>query len=262
MESARLDAELLTAHSLGLRRLDLYLQYDRPLDEEELAPIRELLRRRGGGEPVAHLVGEREFYGRPFRVTAAVLVPRPETELLVERVLAWARARPAPPRIVDVGTGSGCIAVTLACELPGAELVATDVSAAAVEVASANAARHGVAATVETVTGSWAQPLRGWAGFDAVVSNPPYVTSGELAGLPRDVRDFEPALALDGGGDGLEAYRALVAEVVPLVRPGGLVALEVDPRRAAAVAALLPGAVGIHRDLAGRDRVVEAVLPG
>src|SRR4029077_21270608 len=125
------------------------------------------------------------------------LVPRPETELLVERVLAWARALPAPPRIADAGTGSGCIAVSLACELPESTVVASDVSPAAVEVASANAARHGVAAMVMTVTGSWAEPLRGLVPFDVLVSNPPYVTTEEMAGLPRDVRDFEPGLALD-----------------------------------------------------------------
>ena len=262
VEAARLEAELLSAHSLGLRRLDLYLQHDRPLREAELAPIRALLRRRAAGEPVAHLVGEREFYGRAFTVSAAVLIPRPETELLVERVVAWARAENAPVRICDAGTGSGCIAVSLACELPTAELVATDASPEAAAVAGANARRHGVGDRVRVEVGAWGEPLRGLGPFDVLVSNPPYVTSAELAELPRDVRDHEPVLALDGGPDGLHAYRELAGGVVPLVRPGGLVALEVDPRRAAAVAALLPGEVAIRPDLAGRDRLVEAVLPG
>ena len=206
-------------------------------------------------------MGEREFYGRAFTVTPAVLVPRPETELLVERVLDWGRGRSPGARIADAGTGSGCIAVSVAVGLPDAAVVASDVSPAAAEVATGNAARHGVADRVEVVVGAWAEPLRERAPFDALVSNPPYVTTAEMASLPRDVRDFEPALALDGGQDGLDAYRALVAEVVTLVRPQGLVALEVDPRRAAAVAAMLPGGVSLHRDLAGRERVVEALLP-
>jgi release factor glutamine methyltransferase len=268
-DTPRLDAELLTAHSLGMRRLDLYLQHDRPLAEAELEPVRALLRRRAAGEPVAYLVGEREFYGRPFRVTPDVLIPRPETETLVEHALRWARATAGAVgeglRLADAGTGSGCIACTLAAELGGARVAATDVSAAAVAVASQNAARLGVGDRVTVTQGSWAAPLAAHAPFDALLSNPPYVTTGEMDGLMREVRDHEPRLALEAGADGLDAYRALLRECLPLVRSGGYLALEIDPRRRDAVSALVAEArpdsrVTVAADLAGRARVVEAVL--
>jgi release factor glutamine methyltransferase len=268
-ETPRLDAELLAAHSLGLRRLDLYLQYDRPLAEEELEPVRALLRRRAAGEPVAYLVGEREFYGRRFRVTPDVLIPRPETEVLVERTLRWARAAAGPQgeglRLADAGTGSGCVACTLAAELPGATVVAGDVSAAAVAVARENAARLGLDGRVEVGEGSWEAPLAAGAPYDALVSNPPYITSSEMEGLMRDVRDHEPRLALEAGEDGLDAYRALLRGCLPLVRPGGLLAMEIDPRRREAVTGLVaagrPGSeVTVVDDLAGHARVVEARL--
>jgi release factor glutamine methyltransferase len=266
--SARLDAELLTAHALGLRRLDLYLQHDRPLRETELAPLRELVRRRGLGEPVAYLVGEREFWGRSLRVTPDVLIPRPETELVVERALRWARARHGPDgqglRIADLGTGSGCLAVTLAAELPGAVVRGSDLSAAALAVAAENVRRLGVSERVELVLGRWAEPLRGLGPFDLVVSNPPYIASAELDAVMRDVRDHEPRLALDGGPDGLAAYRELLPTVVPLLAPAAALVLEVDARRAGPLAGLVAasfaGAVTtVHADLAGLDRVVEAV---
>lgn len=269
-ESARLDAELLTAHSLHLRRLDLYLQHDRPLREDELEPIRALLRRRAAGEPVAYLVGEREFYGRSFRVTPAVLIPRPDTEALVEAALRWARARSldgAGLRIADVGTGSGCIALTLCAELPSARAVASDVSAEALEVARDNAERLGVADRVQLVQGGWCTPLRAHAPFDMLLSNPPYVTDGEVEELAVDVRNYEPRGALASGADGLAAYRALLAGAPALLDAGAhaYVGVEVDPRRADAVVSLVQSAwpaatVRSLRDLSDRDRVVEAVL--
>src|SRR3984957_8834398 len=166
--SARLDSELLCAQALGLRRIDLYLQFDRPLDAGELTSIRELIRRRGKGEPVAYITGTREFYGRPFAVTRDVLVPRPDTETLVEHAVAFLRARPgAELRVADLGTGSGCIAITLAGEVPGMSLGGTDVSTAALDVARANAAAPGI--DVAFIECSWADALQG--GFDLVVSN-------------------------------------------------------------------------------------------
>ncbi|MHB8488313.1 MAG: peptide chain release factor N(5)-glutamine methyltransferase [Candidatus Dormibacteria bacterium] len=256
--TARLDSELLCAQALGLRRLDLYLQFDRPLDERELTAIRELVRRRGKGEPVAYITGTREFYGRPFRVTRDVLVPRPDTETLVEHAVAFLRARPgAELRVADLGTGSGCIAVTLAAEVPGIRVFGTDVSAAALEVARANAAALGV--DVSLLECSWADSLDG--GFDLIVSNPPYVTTAELAAVDRDVRDFEPEGALLGGDDGLDAYRALLTSIRDHVTTARLM-VEVDPRHADAVAALVaatfPGATASPvADLTGRTRVLD-----
>jgi len=260
--SARLDSELLCAQALGLRRLDIYLQFDRPLDEGELTAIRELVRRRGKGEPVAYITGTREFYGRAFTVNSDVLVPRPETETLVERALAVLRARDgAAVRVADLGTGSGCIAITLAAEVPGLEMVATDASGAALTVARANAQRLGV--DVAFAECSWADALDGR--FDLIVSNPPYITTAELDAVDRDVRDFEPRAALLGGDDGMDAYRALLASVREHVT-AARVLLEVDPRRAAAVASLsadgFSGATtALIDDLTGRARVVEVEMP-
>lgn len=302
--SARLDSELLCAQALGLGRLDLYLQFDRPLDEQELTAIRELVRRRGKGEPVAYITGSREFYGRSFTVTPDVLVPRPETETLIERALAVLRMGadgaalvsgavredepdvversgpvvgtprtdapahipelahiPEPAHVADLGTGSGCIAITIAAEIPGIEVVATDVSAAALEVARANAER--LEATVTFVECSWADALSGY--FDLIVSNPPYVTTAELQSVDRDVRDFEPHTALLGGDLGLDAYRELLASLREHVT-ASRVLLEVDPRRAGEVGAMFatafPSAIVAEvPDLAGRIRVVDVQMP-
>ena len=260
--SGRLDAELLCAQALGLRRIDLYLQFDRPLDAEELTSIRELVRRRGKGEPVAYITGTREFYGRPFAVTRDVLVPRPDTETLVQRAVEFLRARPgAELRVADLGTGSGCIAVTLAAEVRGSAVTATDVSAPVLDVARANAAALGV--DVSFVECSWADALEG--GYDLIVSNPPYVTTAEFDAVDRDVSDFEPRGALLGGDDGLDAYRALLASIRDHVT-AARVMLEVDPRHADAVAALVgetfPGATATPvPDLTGRTRVLDIEMP-
>jgi release factor glutamine methyltransferase len=258
-DTARLDAELLMAHALQIERLGVYLQFDRPLTDDELDTVRTLLRRRGRGEPIAHLTGRREFYGRSFRVSPAVLIPRPETETLVERALKAAREQGGELRIADLGTGSGCLACTLAAELPSATVIASDLSAAALAVAAENAEALGVADRVLFVEGGWTEGLV--ADLDLVVSNPPYVTAAEMEQLPRDV-SFEPRLALDGGEDGLDAYRALLPAVAERARGVCWVGLEVDSRRAEAVVALSrdlwPAAsIVIVDDLARHPRVVE-----
>lgn len=267
-DSARLDAELLVAHAMQLRRLDVYLQHDRPLTDAELAPIRELLRRRGRGEPVAHLLGEREFLSRAFRVGPGALIPRPETELLVERALEACRMLARAPGgdglvLADVGTGTGCIAVSLALALPDAVVHAVDLSGDALALAALNVARHGVSDRVHLHRGSWLEPLAGMR-LDAVVANPPYIATAELDALMRDVRDFEPRMALDGGLDGLTPYRELIPQAAARLDAVGALLLEVDATRAEPVAALareaLPGrVVRVLADLSGRDRVVEAL---
>ncbi|MBV8528368.1 MAG: peptide chain release factor N(5)-glutamine methyltransferase [Candidatus Dormibacteraeota bacterium] len=265
--SPRLDAELLLARALDVRRIDLYLLYDRPLREPELAATRELIRRRASGEPVAYITGVREFYNRAFAVTPAVLIPRPETETLVEVAVERLRARGhhAPPAVVDIGTGSGAIAVTVAAELPHLHIFVTDVSPAAIEVAHINAARHGVEQRLTFVEGAWAA-AHAQAQFDVVLSNPPYVTTEELAESSRDVRDFEPHLALDGGADGLDAYRALAASLAGHMSSSATLLLEIDPRRADQVAGVVRGVFPdagftFHEDLTRRNRVLEANLP-
>lgn len=259
--SPRLDAELLAAMALGIRRLDVYLQFDRPLGDAQLGAIRELVRRRGGGEPVAHITGEREFHGRGFAVTPDVLIPRPETETLVDLALARARQLGGDVlRIADLGTGSGCIAVTLAAELPGAVVIGTDLSDSALEVATSNARRHGVGDRIDLRQGSWAAPIDDGA-VDLLVANPPYIPSAEIAGLPRDVGEHEPRLALDGGPDGLDRFRDLLPGAARVLAAGGWAAFEVDSRKADATASLVaralgPGTVAVHADLSGRPRVV------
>jgi len=261
---ARLDAELLLAMVLETDRVGVYLRFDRPLGRAEVDAYRALIRRRVEGEPVAYLTGSREFWSRRFTVSADVLVPRPETELVVERALALAGARDRPLRILDLGTGSGAIAVALAVELPAAQVTAVDVSPAAVQVAERNAVAAGVAARVRLVVSDWTAALDPQDRFELVVSNPPYIPSAEIAGLAPEVRR-EPRLALDGGSDGLEAYRRLVPEACRVMTPGGAVVLEVGAGQAPIVAALLTraglGTVGRHADLAGIERVVDGTAP-
>jgi release factor glutamine methyltransferase len=253
----RLDAEVLLAHALGLDRVGLYLDYARPLQAAELARYRELVRRRAQREPVAYIRGYKEFWSLEFTVGPAVLIPRPETELLVEEALGLARQ--ARARIVEVGTGSGAVAVVLARELHQ-EVLATDSSAAALSVAGRNAQRH--QAAVRFVLGDLLAPF-GEAVFDIVVSNPPYVPRGEIAGVAPEL-SFEPRAALDGGEDGLESIRGLVAEAPRVLAAGGWLLLEVGAGQAAEVSRLFEAAglveVASVADLAGTPRVVKGHL--
>ena len=259
-ESPRLDAEVLLAHVRGCPRIALYTAFDTPVAEAERGRFRELVKRRGAGEPVAYLVGSREFFSLPFAVDKAVLVPRPETEGLVVRVLDLCRAA-AAPRIVDVGTGSGAIVVALAKHLPRATFAATDVSAEALAVARANAERHGVADRISFVHGDLLAAADG--PWDVIVSNPPYVREDEFAALPRDVRDHEPRGALVAGTTGVEVVERLAAAAAAALVPGGWLVVEIGPAVAAAaeaafaaIPALEPGPT--LKDLAGLPRIVQA----
>jgi release factor glutamine methyltransferase len=251
--SARLDAELLLAHTLGAKRMDLYMTFDQPVEDAERARFRELVRRRAKERcPVAYLTETREFWSLPFRVTPDVLIPRPETELLVRTAVDL-----KPRRVVELGVGSGCVSAALARELPELEIVAIDCSAAALEIARENLARHGVLERVSLVEASGLSGLSG--PFDLVVSNPPYVPAGELAGLAPEL-GHEPRLALDGGADGLDVVRRICAEAPELLeRPGWLV-LEIGAGQAGAVGELLRAAgaaeVETYDDLAGITRVI------
>jgi release factor glutamine methyltransferase len=209
--------------------------------------------RREAREPVSRILGEREFHGRPFRVTPDTLDPRPDTETLVQMALAL---MPKTARFLELGAGTGAVAVTLLAERPECFGVATDISAAALAVARGNAERHGVADRLRLLEGSWFEPVSGV--FDIIVSNPPYIPAGDIAGLSPDVRSFDPRLALDGGADGLDAYRAIAAGAADRLVPGGHVAVEIGAGQAAEVAAifLLAGFLpaGQHLDLGGHVR--------
>ncbi|HTN53043.1 MAG TPA: peptide chain release factor N(5)-glutamine methyltransferase [Anaeromyxobacter sp.] len=220
IDAPRLTAEVLLGHALRCDRVRLYLDFDKPLGEPELAAFRELVRRRAEGEPTAYLTGAREFYGRPFQVDRRVLVPRPETEVVLEAALA---ALPAGGRALDLCTGSGILGISLALERPGAAVVATDLSAEALEVAAANARALGAA--VDLRPGDLWTALREGERFDLIVSNPPYVPRGELDTLSREVRR-EPRLALDGGPDGLDLLRRIAAGAPARLSPGGALVLE------------------------------------
>ena len=254
-EQALVDAGVLLRGLLGWSLADWLLHQERPLDQAQFDQFDRLVARRTTGEPVAYLLGEREFYGRTFRVSDAVLIPRPETELLVDRAMAWLRDR-GPAQVVDVGTGSGCIAVTLALECPQIEMQATDVSAAALALAQENATRLG--ARVRWHHTNLLDQVE--APLDLIVSNPPYVPEGDRAELMRDVRDFEPTGALFGGGDGLDVIRQLIPLAWARLVPGGGLMMEVGAGQRAAVTSLLAESsfrdVTWWPDLQGIDRVV------
>ena len=261
-ESPRLDAEVLLAHVRGCPRIALYTAFDTPVADAERSRFRELVKRRGEGEPVAYLVGSKEFFSLPFAVSKGVLVPRPETEGLVVRTLDLCKALTAP-RIIDVGTGSGAIAVTLAKHLPHAVVVATDISPEALAVARDNAARHGVAERIRFVECDLMAAAEAAGPWNVIVSNPPYVREDEFESLPRDVRLHEPRTALVSGPTGVEVVARLAAAAAESLAPGGWLLVEIGPAVAAAAEAVLDAQAGLVReptlpDIAELPRIVQA----
>jgi len=260
IESPRLDAEVLLAHALSCSRTQLIIDMMRPLVGDELARFRDLVKRRRHREPVAYLRGEREFYGRTFRVDARVLVPRPDTETLIDVALARTRHLSMSARVLDLCTGSGCVALTLALTRPTTQVTATDISEEALALAQENALRLG-APSVAFVRADLFGELRG--PFDLVTANPPYIASAEIATLAPDVQRFEPRLALDGGDDGLVLVRRIVDEAPRYLAKGGVLAMEIGAGQADAVAALFEARgfedVSRARDLARIERVVSGV---
>lgn len=262
VESARLAAERLLAHVLECKRVDLYLDTERALAESELAPYRELVRAHASGAPLQYLVGETEFMGRRFRTDGRALIPRPETEILVDLLVKQWESQARPLRVLELGVGSGAIAVSLAVLLPRVELWATEVSSAAAALARENARRHDVDARVHVLVmdrfNALSEDLA--EGFDAVVSNPPYVRTDEIEALPPLVRDHEPIMALHGGDDGLDFYRTLCAQGVSFLTHGGTLAVEIGASQGDSVRDLFERA-GLHgvrivRDYADHDRIV------
>jgi len=263
IESARSEAEILLAHSMGMHRIDLYLNYDQPLNEAELASFKTLIKRRVAREPLAYITGIREFWSLPLAVGPPVLIPRPETECLVEAVLPFLDS-PAgtPKRVLDLGAGSGAITIALAHEHPEHRYVAMDRSMAALKIARQNARTHGVDRSIQWFCGSWVAALAAnGPGFDLIVSNPPYIRSGDMAGLQPEIRLHEPAAALDAGEDGLICLRRIIGTAHGYLRPGGLLALEMgwdqaDAVRSLAEAAGCYEAIRTVQDYSGLDRLV------
>jgi release factor glutamine methyltransferase len=261
-----LSAEWLLSDVTGLSRIELYAYFDRPLSVDERTRLREGVRRRAAGEPLQYVTGEVAFRHLVVRVRPGVLIPRPETEVLVDEVLREIAGQ-TEPMVADVCTGSGCVALSIAHEHDTARVWAGDLSPDAVEAALENAARLGLADRVDVRRGDLFEafdPVVG-GGFDVVVANPPYIPSADLPGLPGEIRDFEPAIALDGGPDGLALYRRILMEAPKWLRPGGLLLIELDERRvrsAAEEAVEWYEQVKVVRDLAGRDRIVSMRSPG
>lgn len=259
IEGAAGDARALLAAAMDVPRDRLTLHLGDDLDAAAAVRLNAMIARRMAREPVAKIIGRRDFWGRSFEVTADVLDPRPETECLIAEALRG----PAPARLLDLGTGSGIIAVTLLAEWPGARGVATDISVTALEVAVRNAARHGVDTRLDLCLSDWFAQVTGV--FDLIVSNPPYIAVDEMTGLSAEVRDHDPEGALTDGGDGLSAYRAIASGAGAHLRPGGRIALEIGWQQGAQVRDILKRAgfaeVTSLPDLDGRDRVVIGTWP-
>ncbi len=262
IDSAELDARLLTGHVLGLDLTGMITAAQRQLTQDECARLEDFARRRLAGEPVARIVGEKEFWGLPLQLVPATLVPRPDTETVVELALELLRAGGAldrPLRIADLGTGTGAILLALLSELPAATGTGTDISEAALQTATANAARAGLSERATFIACDYASGLSGR--FDLIVSNPPYIRSADIGGLAAEVRNHDPLAALDGGADGLDAYRALVPQAASLLAPGAALVVEAGAGQSGQIQALmvaagLTPAAAPKADLAGIPRAV------
>jgi len=262
IESAAFEARLLMGHALRCTAIEVVTRYDEEPNESDRGTFRELVRRRVDGWPVAYLTGTKDFYLLKFDVTPAVLIPRPDTETLVQFAIDHLKQL-AKPSILDLGTGSGCIAVSIAHRCKTANILATDISPDALSVAVANARKHGVESQIRFAKGDLFSAVPEGSKFDVIVSNPPYIAPSEIETLATDVKDHEPRLALDGGPDGLAYYRRIAAEAGLYLSSGGFLALEIGYQQDEAVRGILATqgdwAVGTTlRDMAGRNRVVVA----
>lgn len=264
IETAGLDARVLLAHCLGLDRTQLIASEAEPVDDADIAAYEALLVRRLAREPVARIVGRQEFYGLDFSLNEATLIPRPETEMLVDFGVARLKGRKGA-MILDLGTGTGCIVLSLLANVPGAKGLGVDLSARALEQARENAVALGLDDRFEALEGSWFSPVAGER-FDLIVANPPYIASEAVKGLAPEVFRYDPALALDGGADGLGPYRVIAAGAADHLAPGGVLAVEIGFDQGDRVSRLFEDAglsgVGVEKDLAGHDRMMVAASPG
>ena len=262
IESARLDAELLLAHCLNIERIQLYIAFERAVTEAELSLFRDMVRRRAAGEPVAYLTGYREFWSLKIKVQKGVLIPRPETELLVEEAIKLLKPGDREAAILDLGTGSGAIAIALAGEIKNSVMYAADISSAALEVARRNIESQGLTGRIRLVCGNGLAPFKQGELFDLIISNPPYICSRDMETLAPEIKNHEPREALDGGADGLGFYRQWIPQMSALLRSGGWAVFEIGSEQALSVSQLFRDAgfsdVTTVKDYAGHNRAVIA----
>ena len=266
VDSPRLSAELLLSHVMQMTRIELYTQFDRPVAKAELDSLRDLVKRAGQREPVPYLTGKTEFYSLELKVTGDCMIPRPETELLVQRAIEFLRTRRGIQFVCDLCTGSGCIAVAIAANFSNARLIATDVSAAALAVAAGNVEKHRLTERVTLLCGDLFEPIIPHVDvdrFDLIVCNPPYVSASEYERLDKNVKDYEPKLALFAGDDGLDVYRRICGQAARFLKPGAALMLEIGCAQGPAVRELLEqtgafGDIRIEKDVHSNDRIVTA----
>ena len=264
IDSPRATAEILLAHALNLRRIDLYLRYDQPLISGELEPFKELIRRRVLKEPVAYILGRREFWSMDLSVSQDVLIPRPETECLVEQALSVLTADHTTPcrRILELGTGSGAIILALLSRMGPAVGIASDISYCALQVARNNARMHGLEDKIHFLCADWTQPFKAQYGsFDMIISNPPYIQTHQIKNLQPEIQRYEPLQALDGGDDGLRCLRKIVREAHRFLQPGGALLMEIGHDQRQAVQNIVTtckhyASPVFYTDYSGYDRVV------
>jgi release factor glutamine methyltransferase len=266
VDAPRLSGELLLCHVLGLERIQLYTLFDRAVDPPQLAALRALVKRAGEHEPVAYLVGRCEFYSLPLKITPDCLIPRPETEHLVEKAILFLRQREGAQHVLDLCTGSGCIATAIAKNVKEVQIVATDISDAALKVAAENIEKLKLAETVKLLCGDLFDPIiegLDAARFDLIVSNPPYVSEPEYAALDKNVRDYEPKDALLAGADGLDVYKRILEKVEDFLKPDGALMMEIGYAQGKAIRELLEQTgifktIAIEKDFANNDRIAIA----
>jgi release factor glutamine methyltransferase len=266
IESPRLSAELLLSHVLGLKRIDLYTQFDKQVPQHQLDQLHDLVKRAGLYEPIAYLTGKTEFYSLELEITSDCLIPRPETELLVQRAIEFLRTRSGVQYVCDLCTGSGCIAVSIANNFPDVRIIATDISAAGLKVAARNVEKHQLNEHVQLICGDLFEPIIQQLDvkqFDLIVCNPPYVSTAEYEKLDKNVKDYEPQSALLAGEDGMDVYRRITKEVDRFLKPAGVMMLEIGYAQGLAVKDLLEQSgffaeVKIEKDFHDNDRIVTA----
>jgi release factor glutamine methyltransferase len=266
VDAPRFSAELLLSHILGLKRIELYTNFDKPVEQSKLDALRALVKRAADQEPIAYLVGRTEFYSMEMLVCPDCLIPRPETELLVERAIEFLRTRTGDQFILDLCTGCACIAVAIAKNFPNCKIIATDISDAALSIAASNVEKYKLADRITLLSGDLFEPvikqLDGTA-FDLIVSNPPYISTPEMQTLDKNVKDFEPHLALHGGPEGLDIYRRLIDQAPDFLKPGADIMMEIGYAQGPAVRGILESSdlfaeVRIEKDLSDNDRIAIA----